>query len=65
MIATDGGAATKAAPRVSALDRAVAMRLAADEYTLFVEQLRELTPDDWRRPTPCPGWDVHAMVVFE
>jgi uncharacterized protein (TIGR03083 family) len=50
------------APRRPALDRQTAARLAADEYRLFVEQLRELGPDDWRRPTACPAWDVHAMV---
>lgn len=63
MIAADGGAATTAAPRTSALDRPTAMRLASDEYTRFVDQLRELSPEDWHRPTPCPGWDVHAMVA--
>jgi uncharacterized protein (TIGR03083 family) len=38
------------------------MRLAADEYERFVAQLRELSPDDWSRPTACPAWDVHAMA---
>lgn len=38
------------------------MRLAAHEYDRFVAQLRELSPEDWSRPTPCPAWDVHAMA---
>lgn len=25
--------------------------------------LRPLSPDDWRRPTPCPGWDVHGLAL--
>ena len=44
------------------LRRDVAMRLAAQEYDRFVAQLRALSPEDWSRPTPCPAWDVHAMV---
>jgi uncharacterized protein (TIGR03083 family) len=38
------------------------MRLAAQEYDRFVAQLRELSPDDWSKPTACPAWDVHAMA---
>jgi uncharacterized protein (TIGR03083 family) len=38
------------------------MRLAAHEYDRFLSQLRELSPDDWSRPTACPAWDVHAMA---
>jgi len=50
------------APRRPALPRDIAMRLAAEEYARFVAQLGELSPDDWGKPTPCPAWDVHAMV---
>lgn len=50
------------APRRPALARPVAMRLAADEYARFTAQLRGLDAEQWRRPTACPGWDVHAMV---
>jgi uncharacterized protein (TIGR03083 family) len=25
--------------------------------------LRSLTPADWHRPTPCPGWDVHGLAT--
>lgn len=45
-----------------ALDRDVAMRLAREEYAAFTEQLRQLSPQDWSRPTACPAWDVHAMA---
>jgi uncharacterized protein (TIGR03083 family) len=44
------------------MPRDVAMRLAAREYELVVDQLRALSADDWTRPTPCPAWDVHAMA---
>jgi uncharacterized protein (TIGR03083 family) len=50
------------APRRPALDHDAAMRLAADEFDRLAELLRSLAPDDWTRPTPCPAWDVHAMV---
>ena len=54
---------TRSEPRRSAMSRDVAMRLAATEYDRFVAQLRDLSPDDWARPTVCPGWDVHAMAA--
>lgn len=50
------------APRTPALPRETAMRLAAEEYARFVAQLRELSPEDWARPTACPAWDVRALV---
>ena len=28
----------------------------------FARRLRLVTPDDWRRPTPCSEWDVRALV---
>jgi uncharacterized protein (TIGR03083 family) len=39
------------------------MQLAATEYPRFVDMLRGLAPQDWARPTDCPGWDVRAMVA--
>lgn len=51
-----------APPRRSALDRSVAMALAATEYERFLAQLRHLQPADWARSTDCPGWDVRALV---
>ncbi len=50
-------------PRAAALPRDTAMRLAATEYQRFVEMLRALRPDDWAKPTECPGWDVRAMAA--
>ena len=49
-------------PRKSALDRGVAMRLAATEYQRVTDQLRTLTPEQWAAPTECTGWDVRAMA---
>ncbi len=59
---TTASVATASSARVPALPRDVAMRLAAHEYDLFVAQLRELSPEEWSRPTACPAWDVHAMA---
>lgn len=57
------GVAVKAAPaRKPAVARDVAMRLAAHEYDRFLDQLRDLSKDDWSKPTVCPAWDVHAMA---
>lgn len=44
------------------ITRAEAGRLAAAEYRRMVDQLRSLTPDDWRKPTDCPLWDVRAIA---
>lgn len=51
-----------AAPRRPALDRNVALRLAADEYDRFLDQLRALRPEDWSARTECPAWDVRDMA---
>ncbi len=48
-------------PRVPRLERSLAMRLAADEYTRFADALDRLDAADWTRPTPCPAWDVRRM----
>ena len=50
-------------PRVAALPRGTAMRLAATEYQRFADLLRSLGPDDWEKPTECPGWDVRTMAA--
>jgi uncharacterized protein (TIGR03083 family) len=50
-------------PRTAALPRDTAMRLAATEYQRFGDLLRALGPDDWAKPTECPGWDVRAMAA--
>jgi uncharacterized protein (TIGR03083 family) len=50
-------------PRTPVLPREAAMRLAATEYQRFLDLLRALGPEDWTRPTGCPGWDVRAMAA--
>jgi uncharacterized protein (TIGR03083 family) len=50
-------------PLKPAMDRPIAMRLAAEEYDRFLELLRALGPDDWTKPTECAGWDVRAMAA--
>jgi uncharacterized protein (TIGR03083 family) len=50
-------------PRIAALSRGTAMRLAATEYQRFADLLRSLGPGDWAKPTECPGWDVRAMAA--
>jgi len=55
-------AAPRTAARRPALDRAVAMRLAAVEYDRVLDQLRSLSTEDWSRPTACPAWDVRALA---
>ena len=50
-------------PRRPALDRGVAMRLAATEYDRFLGQLARLAEPDWKRPTACPEWDVRSLAT--
>jgi uncharacterized protein (TIGR03083 family) len=50
-------------PRTSALDRDTAMRLAETEYGRVVSLLDGLAPQDWAKPTDCPGWDVRTMAA--
>ena len=50
-------------PRIAALPRGTAMRLAATEYQRFAGLLRLLGPGDWATRTECPGWDVRAMAA--
>ena len=39
------------------------MEIADGEYRRLLELLRTLEPADWRAPTDCVGWDVHAVVA--
>ena len=39
-------------PRIAALPRDTATRLAATEYQRFLALLRSLGPGDWAKPTP-------------
>jgi uncharacterized protein (TIGR03083 family) len=49
-------------PRKAALDREVAMTLAATEYERVVAVLEKLTPSQWTAQTDCTNWDVRAMA---
>ena len=51
------------APRKSALDRDVAMRLVSTEYQRFAQLLRALSDVDWKQSTDCPAWDVREMAA--
>jgi uncharacterized protein (TIGR03083 family) len=44
------------------LDHHLAMQVAATEYQRVIATLELLSPEDWRKPTECPGWDVRAMA---
>ncbi len=48
--------------RIPAIDRAESATIAATEYQRFVDLLRALDADDWRKPTDCPAWDVRAVA---
>lgn len=38
------------------------MRLAATEYTRFLDLLRSLSPQDWAMPTCNTGWDIRDLA---
>ncbi|TDD81403.1 maleylpyruvate isomerase family mycothiol-dependent enzyme [Actinomadura darangshiensis] len=37
--------------------------LFGEQQAAFIELLRGLGPDDWTRPTVCPGWSVHDVAA--
>lgn len=39
-----------------------ATALAAAEFDAVIDLLRQLTPEEWAKPTGCEPWDVRAMV---
>lgn len=43
-------------------DRDRAMREAEEAYRRFAVATTRLTPDQWRLPTDCTGWDVRTMA---
>jgi uncharacterized protein (TIGR03083 family) len=55
-------AAVDAGVRKPRMDRHVAAELAPAAYATLLHDLERLDPEDWRRPTECPGWDVRAMA---
>ncbi len=62
MTTTAQPTSAKLKPRVSTLDRATLMQLAAAEYDHFTTALEKLNSDDWSKPTECAGWDVRTMA---
>lgn len=37
--------------------------LFADQQAAFVDLLRRLSPEEWERPTVCPGWSVRDVAA--
>ncbi len=60
---TAAGAEPIRTVRSPAFDRATAKRLMNAEYQRVIEQLRSLSPEDWRAPTCNEGWDVRALAA--
>jgi uncharacterized protein (TIGR03083 family) len=56
------GTETMSVSTIPMLTRDEAMDLAATEYARTIDALRALTPEEWTRPTECPGWDVREMA---
>lgn len=46
-----------------AIERPTAMRLAETEYQRVADAVDALLPEDWSRPTDCPGWGVRHLVA--
>jgi uncharacterized protein (TIGR03083 family) len=44
------------------LTRSEAMAFATNEFTRWLDLLRNLTPDQWAAPTECEPWDVRDMA---
>jgi uncharacterized protein (TIGR03083 family) len=47
---------------IPAIEHDEGMALAATEYDRLLAVVDRFTPEDWGRPTDCPGWDVRDMV---
>lgn len=47
---------------LAAIDHDEWVTLATGEYLRFVEQLEELSADDWQLPTVCTGWSVRDVA---
>jgi uncharacterized protein (TIGR03083 family) len=61
-MATELGVSSARGARLRALDRDIAMTLAATEYDRVAVLFESLTAEQWAQPTECPGWDVRAMA---
>ena len=62
-VTTTTGAPPLTLPLEPGIARPLALDLAAREYDRYADQLRQLSPEDWSRPTDCPAWDVQALVA--
>ena len=54
--------AARAVEEIPVLDHDEAMTLAEAEYARLLALADGLSPQDWRRPTDCTGWDVWDVV---
>ncbi|HEV2013649.1 MAG TPA: maleylpyruvate isomerase family mycothiol-dependent enzyme [Candidatus Dormibacteraeota bacterium] len=50
---------------IRAIGHPEAMRLAETESERFLDLVRQLEDDDWRRPTDCTEWSVKDIVVHQ
>lgn len=48
---------------IASWSRPDAMTVAAAELDRFLDLMRSLSPDEWKRPTECEPWDVRAMTT--
>ncbi len=48
---------------VARIDRREAPNLARDEYMRLDSLAAQLAPDEWGRPTDCPGWTVREVIA--
>ncbi len=55
-------AANELSTAARAMNRTQAAAFCTTEYARLAALLRQLTPDEWRRPTECAPWDVRAMA---
>jgi len=61
-MATELGVRSAEKARLRALDRDIAMALAAAEYDRVTVLFESLSADQWAQPTECSGWDVRAVA---
>ncbi|HEX8771859.1 MAG TPA: maleylpyruvate isomerase family mycothiol-dependent enzyme [Acidimicrobiales bacterium] len=49
--------------RIPRIERREAPELATEEYRRFAALAAEVAPEDWTRPTDCPGWTVRDQFA--
>lgn len=49
--------------RVARITRGEAPSLAEEEYKRLASLAAQLSPDEWTRPTECPGWTVREVIA--